>query len=186
MGQLLRSRARGTLKEYCHTTSPRPKKIRSERLCRKLMLTVFWDCGGVVHREFMKPGSRINSDSYCVTMETLKQRIGCVRPERTVFLLQHDNAWPHMSRQTKVCLEAFGYEVLRHPPYSPDLAPNDYYLFKLTKRYLKSIQFTTDELQTTVSAWLRQQPSEFFENGMRKLISWWQRCIASDGDYVEV
>ncbi len=54
---------RGTSKEYHHVTSPRPKKTRSERSCRKLMLTVFWDCGGVVHCEFMKLGSRINSDS---------------------------------------------------------------------------------------------------------------------------
>ncbi len=100
---------RGTSKEYRYTSSPRPKKIRTERSCRKLMLTVFWDCGSVVHSEFMKPGSRINSDSYCVTMETLKRRIRCVRPERTVFLLQHDNARQHTSRQTKTHLEALGY-----------------------------------------------------------------------------
>ncbi len=80
-----------------------------------------------------------------------------------------------------------GYEVFRQPPYSPDLAPSDYYMFKHMKRYLKGIWFTTDdELQMAVSAWLRQQPSEFFENGMRKLLLQRQRCIALDGDYVEV
>ncbi len=176
-----------TSKKYRHTTSPRPKKIRSEKSCRKLMLTVFWDCDSVVNREFIKPGSRINSDSYCVTMETLKRRIRHVWPKRMVFLLQHDNARPHTSRETKARLEVLGYKVLCHPPYSPDLAPSDYYLFKHMRRYLKGIWFTTDdELQTAVSTWLRQQPSEFFENGMRKLILRWQRSIAADGDYVEV
>ncbi len=107
--------------------------------------------------------------------------------KKYLTLLQYDNTRPHTSRQTKAHLEALGYEVLRHPSYSPDLAPSDYYLFKHMKRYLKGIRFTTDdELQMAVSAWLRQQPSEFFENGMWKLISQWQRCIASDGDYVEV
>ncbi len=110
-----------------------------------------------------------------------------IQPKRMVFLLQHDNARPHTSKQTKARLEALGYKVLRHLPYSPDLAPSDYYLFKHMKRYLKGIRFTIDdELQTAVFAWLRQQPSEFFENGMRKLILRWQHCIASDGDYVKV
>ena len=28
------------------------------------------------------------------------------------------------------------YEILPHPPYSPDLAPSDYFLFSNTKTWL--------------------------------------------------
>ncbi len=44
-----------TSKEYCQSASPRAKKICRERSIRKLMLTVFWHCHGVVQRKFMKP-----------------------------------------------------------------------------------------------------------------------------------
>ena len=44
-------------------------------------------------------------------------------------LLQHDNARPHVSKQTKEAIYRLGVECVPHPPYSPDLAPSDYWLF---------------------------------------------------------
>ena len=44
-------------------------------------------------------------------------------------LLLHDNAKPHVSRFTVQHLNLLGYEILPHPPYSPDLSPTDYHLF---------------------------------------------------------
>lgn len=127
--------------EYRHSSSSRVMKVRSERSCRKLMFTVFWDCWGVVHREFVKPGDRINSDTYCVITETLKQRIlvRCVRSQRTRFHLLDDNARPHTSKQTIARLQALGFEVLHLAPYSPDFALSDFFLFKHMKRHLKGI-----------------------------------------------
>src|SRR3954469_23682395 len=46
------------------------------------------------------------------------------------FTLQHDNARPHTVKMTKEKLQALGWEVLPHPPYSPDLAPSDFHLFR--------------------------------------------------------
>ncbi|GFW18466.1 histone-lysine N-methyltransferase SETMAR [Trichonephila clavipes] len=48
--------------------------------------------------------------------------------------LLHDNARSHTALVTKALLEQFKWEVLDHPPYSPDLALSYFYLF----RYLKS------------------------------------------------
>ena len=35
-------------------------------------------------------------------------------------------------------------ELLPHPPYSPDLAPFDFYLFPLLKEHLSGIHFSSD------------------------------------------
>ena len=49
------------------------------------------------------------------------------RHEAIIF--HHDNARPHAAIPVKNYLENSGWEVLHHPPYSPDLAPSDYHLF---------------------------------------------------------
>lgn len=41
--------------EYRHATSPRPKMIRTDRATEKLMLSIFRDSEGIVHREFWGP-----------------------------------------------------------------------------------------------------------------------------------
>ncbi|GFW71730.1 hypothetical protein TNCV_219441 [Trichonephila clavipes] len=40
----------------------------------------------------------------------------------------HDNARPHTANRTTALVERFGWEMVSHPPYSPDLAPKDYSL----------------------------------------------------------
>ena len=40
-------------------------------------------------------------------------------------LLLYDNAHPHMTRKTVETINQFGFEVLEHPAYHPDLMPSD-------------------------------------------------------------
>lgn len=178
---------KATSTEYRHRSSPRHKKIRTERATGKIMLTIFWDMRGVVHQEYLPKGMTINSDRYVVTLKKLKQRILRIRPENRRFILQHDNARPHTSRLTRESISSLHFDVVPHPPYSPDLAPSDFYLFRHLKKGLKGIRFTCDtDLKAAVTSWFRSQTPEFFENGMRKLIKRWMKCITLNGDYVEV
>ena len=52
---------------------------------------------------------------------------------RGVLLLQ-GNAAVHKSRFAMAALHTHGFEPLVHPPYSPDLAPSDFYLFPNLKK----------------------------------------------------
>ncbi|KAG5314411.1 MOS1T transposase, partial [Pseudoatta argentina] len=45
-------------------------------------------------------------------------------------ILLHDNARPHVAKPVKTYLETLKWEVLPHPPYSPDIAPSDFPLFR--------------------------------------------------------
>ena len=45
-------------------------------------------------------------------------------------ILQHDNTRPHVAKPVKTYPETLKWEVLPHPPYSLDIAPSDYYLFR--------------------------------------------------------
>ena len=73
-----------------------------------------------------------------------------------------------------------------HPPYSPDLAPSDFYLFGPMKEALGGTRFETDEdVMKAVRKWLREQPAEFYRDGIRALIQRWTKAIDKMGDYTE-
>jgi hypothetical protein len=44
-------------------------------------------------------------------------------------VLLHDNASPHTAARTNALIKCFNWEIFDQPPYSLDLAPNDYHLF---------------------------------------------------------
>ncbi|GFV97501.1 putative transposase [Trichonephila clavipes] len=72
------------------------------------------------------------------------------------------------------------------PPYSPDLSPCDFFLFRKLKNHLKGHHFGTQEnIQTAVTDQLKSIPiSEFhqcYEEWKKRL----QRCVASEGSYFE-
>jgi transposase len=59
--------------------------------------------------------------------------------------MYHDNARPHSANQTTATLRSFKWEVLQHPPYSPDLAPSDFNLFGPLKHHLSRERFPDDD-----------------------------------------
>ena len=60
-------------------------------------------------------------------------------------ILQYDNARPHIAKPVKTYLETLKWEVISHPPYSPDIAPSDYYLFRSMEHGLADQQFRSYE-----------------------------------------
>ncbi|GFY13821.1 histone-lysine N-methyltransferase SETMAR [Trichonephila clavipes] len=77
----------------------------------------------------------------------------------------HDNARPHTANRTTALVERFGWEMVSHPPYSPDLAPSDFHLFPELKKNLGGTQFQTDEeVQNAVVNFLHGQAAEFYHS----------------------
>jgi len=130
--------------EYRYPGSPSVKKFKTLPSAKKVMLTIFWDTRGVLYMEFLAKGSTVNSDRYCATLRSLKQRIRRIRLERNTFLLHHNNARPHCSAQTQDAMTSLKFKVVPHPPYSPDLAPSDFWLFPKLKETLKGQHFSSD------------------------------------------
>ena len=104
---------------------------------------------------------------------------------KRVFLL-HDNASPHRAEYTVDTLHALKFEVSKHPPYSPDLAPLDFHLFGPMKEQLRSQKFADDnKVMEAVQSWLKPTPKSFYLEGIRKHVDRWTKCIAKQGDYVQ-
>uniref|UniRef100_A0A0K0EV64 Histone-lysine N-methyltransferase SETMAR (inferred by orthology to a human protein) n=1 Tax=Strongyloides venezuelensis TaxID=75913 RepID=A0A0K0EV64_STRVS len=108
-----------------------PKQFPKLQLtAKKVLVTVWWSCEGLLHYEFLKPGETINFELYCQLLDKVHQKLSQKRPSlvnRKGPILLHDNARPHISRITFQKLKELKYETLPHPPCSPDLAPTDFY-----------------------------------------------------------
>jgi len=61
------------------------------------------------------------------------------------WLLHHDNAPAHTALSVRQFLTKNGMTTASHTPYSPDLAPCDFFLFPRMKRDLKGKRFQNME-----------------------------------------
>jgi len=106
---------------------------------------VFWDCQGVLLTDFQQRGHTVTSASYCTILTKLRAAIRRKRPGLLTkgVLLLHDNARPHSVNQTKATLRSLKWEVLQHPPYSPDVVPSDFHLFGPLKHRFRENAFLT-------------------------------------------
>ncbi|GBO16096.1 hypothetical protein AVEN_260423-1 [Araneus ventricosus] len=102
----------------------------------------------------MTRGTTINSEVYCRTLKKLKKDIQNKRRGllSSGVMLLHDNARPHIAVRSGEVLRKFKWDVFQHPPYSPDLAPSDFYLFTAMKKWLGGQHFTDyEELKNAVT-----------------------------------
>ena len=103
---------------------------------------------------------------------------------RGVFL-QHDNARPHVSSKTVAAIRKLGFECLPHPPYSPDLAPSDYWLFGEMKRPLRGKRFPDFKGLDYQIKLGKDTPKELYATGLEKLPERWKRCVDLKNEYIE-
>ena len=161
------------------------RKMRSSATHRKcLMLSVFWDAKGIILCDFAENGVRIDSAYYSNLVERTRKLRRKSRVCKLYYL--HDNAPVHTSAASTSKIEDCGLELLRHPPYSPDLSPSDFYLFNHLKRSLRGKHFTDKEdLRRTVEEFLEDKPQEFFRKAFLELASRWKKCMDLQGNYFE-
>jgi len=78
------------------------------------------------------------------------------------------------------------WNLLTHPPYSPDLSPSDFYLFGRLKSDLQGMRFADNAaVIQTVWEWIRRQLQAFFEKGIRMFPERCQKCVDSGEGYAE-
>ena len=170
-----------------HSGSPRPKEARQVRSNLKVLLTAFFDCRGVVHHKFSPQGRTVNKEYYLQVMRNLRETIRHKRPDlwnNKNWLLHHDNAPAHTSLLVRKFLAKTNTLMMLQPPYSPDLAPCDFFLFPKLKRPMKGRRYPTIE---EIKAASKEELNKITKNDFLKCFEdWkkrWHKCIISDGDY---
>ncbi|CAI6370152.1 unnamed protein product [Macrosiphum euphorbiae] len=80
----------------------------------------------------------------------------------------------------------FGWDVLDHPPYSPDVAPSDFHMFPALKKHLGGMKLANnEEVHEAVISFLREAAGSWFEEGIQKFVVRMKKLIEVNGDYIE-
>lgn len=169
--------------------SSRPGVLRRSKGSKKMMLIVCYDYFGMVLVHRVPEGQTVNQEYYrSFIIYHLRPALLKKRPQTLAAgpLLLHDNASPHTGRMVKELLENYGWEVLPHPAYSPDLSPCDFDLFPKLKNQLRGRRYyCLDELFSIVVRVLQHLCDSGAADGIRKLPERWQHVIAVNGSYFE-
>jgi histone-lysine N-methyltransferase SETMAR len=96
---------------------------------------------GIVEFEFLEQGQTVNHHYY---LELLTRLFIMRRPELwpDTWILHHDNASAHDTLAVQEFLAKKSILKLDHPPYSPDLALCNFWLFPKLKTTLKGHRFS--------------------------------------------
>ncbi|GBP47782.1 Mariner Mos1 transposase [Eumeta japonica] len=103
-----------------------------------------------------------------------------------IIILLPNNARPHVVGLVKNYLITLDWEVLPHPPYSLDIAPSDYHLFRSIAHALLEQRFTSyEDTENWVDSWIASKDKKFFRLGIRTQPERWKKVVASDGQYFD-
>lgn len=165
-----------------------PKKAKAVLSANKVMATVFWDARGVIHIDYLQKGKTINGEYYASLLQRFHQVLMEKRPHlaKKKIIFHQDNARVHTCAVAMAKIHELRYELVPHPPYSPDLAPCDYFLFPNLKKWLGGKRFrSNEEIIEETNAYFEGLEKLYYTEGIEKLEKRWDKCIELEGDYVE-
>jgi hypothetical protein len=139
-----------------------------------------------VHFDFLEQGRTVNQHCYLEILAGLREAVRRRRPD----------LWPDawiLTMSLLMTLSLSGSFLpkksimkLGHPPYSPDLAPCDFWLFPKLKTALKGHRFSEiADIQGHATTILQSIPEEEFQKCFELCKHRLTECTGAQGDYFE-
>ena len=174
-------------KQWILKGQPGPIKAKVQASRTKQMVLAFFDSKGLIYSNIVPRGVTVNA-AYIVKalasfMKNLKQK----RPYMAAgdWWFHWENPPVHTAASVKNWLAARGVQMLEHPPYSPDLAPADFFLFPKLKKELAGRHLSKDDFKTIWEGVSRTVAAEDFAAAFRRWYERCQKCVDIGGGYVE-
>jgi len=154
------------------------KNARMSRSKIKVLLVVFFYWKGIFHHEFLPCGQMVNKQRYQEDLARLSGVVHRKKPElwnNQTWMLHQDNAPAHASLLICSYLAKRQTSVVPHSPYSPDIAPADFFLFPKLKPNLKERRFQTiEEIQENTIRELRAITESAFQKAFQQWKKRWE------------
>ena len=124
--------------QWKHAGSSRPKKARQS----KLLMIPFFDSTGMIYMHRVPTGQTVNKEYYVEVLREFRKRFRRKRP--ALFKLgqchfHKDNATVHNSILVTDYLSKLGIKTVPQSPYSPDLAPCDFFYSLSSRKTLEAV-----------------------------------------------
>jgi len=156
---------------------------------KKSLVSIFWSPEGLHSLLILPHGTTYNAAYFCDTVvPNLRSEICTQRRRRTLrgIVIHMDNARPHNAKISVEALESIKAKRVEHPPYSPDLAPSDFFLFGVLKEKLSGSSFSSSEdLISKIRGKFAQLDKEMLH---RVYFNWIERLewvVENSGEYYQ-
>jgi len=174
-------------KQWRRKGQPGPIKAKVHASRTKQMVMAFFDSKGLIYTHIVPRGSTINANYIVMTLGKFMKNLKKKRPimVEQEWFFHWDNAPVHTAAVVKDWLAANSVKMLQHPPYSPDLAPADFFLFRRVKEELAGHTLSQDTIKKTWEGVMRTIAVQEFAVAFTKWLDRCQKCIRIGGDYIE-
>ena len=172
--------------EWTAAGESRPKRPKMQTSASKVLASVFWEEQGILFIDYLEKGRTINSKYYIALLVHLKEEIAkkTATNEEEKMLFHQNKTLCHKLIAKIAKLHESHFELLPHPPYSPDLAPSNYWLFADLKRMLLKKRFrSNEEAISETEAYFEAKDKLFYKKGFKLLEKCWNQVITLEGDY---
>ena len=174
----------GTEKKWMYPDEDYPKQVKFSKFTyNKRMYFLFFNRQGDCHIGYQPLNTAAKQENY---INQLEQLIFNSHLDTKEIIIHDDNAPIHRSSMVQLFQTNNGIELTGHPAYSPDLAPNDFWLIRKVKKALRGKTFETeDELLIQVSKIIEEIPKDDFKKCFDVWLIRMQKCIDAYGEYFE-
>jgi histone-lysine N-methyltransferase SETMAR len=147
------------------------------------MVTIAWNLLGFPLIVRLPAARTFNAEYYC---DNILAALAQLQPEddRRKFVVDADNERAHTAQKRPTFCEENGLRLAPHPPYLPDFAPSDFFLFGYVKEHLKGMAFPSYEsllnaIGEVVTGIESETVTAVFEDSLERL----ERVSKNNGDY---
>ena len=155
----------------------------------KMMITVIWGVYGTYIVDELPEGVRYTSTYFVeYVLKPLEKQKAQIwnRSNKHKIWLHLDNCKVHNSKLTQNAMDISVFKRAPHPPYSPDLAPSDFFLFGYIKGKLNGHSYKTrEQLFQAIHSLIDEIP---YSIRWKVFDEWMDRCqwvYAHDGTYFQ-
>lgn len=162
---------------WLENSYPIPTQPKKTVASKKAMISVFWSRSGIKLLTMLPQNQSFTKNFY----ENYVLRKLDITTGQKIFF-HCDNSRIHL------CPEVFkqlGIERLEHPPYSPDIAPSDFFLFGFIKKLIEGMNFKDEnDLYQKISETLHSIPKQYFINAYNEWLKRLEEVIKLNGEYI--
>ena len=113
----------------------------------------------------------------------------CINKQRltlsnNILKFHQDNAIPHVAQSVITFLEMQELTIMHHPPYLPDLAPSDFWLFNYIKTRVTD-HTSAQSLMNEITKICLSIPKEELKKTFDRWVERMEMCVKFGGDYFE-
>jgi histone-lysine N-methyltransferase SETMAR len=120
-----------------------PEMVKHMIMDRKMMIIIFWNPQGFHFVDALPKGQKVKPNYYIdrILQSLLESRSTGRGPD---LIIHADNARPHTIRKIFEFCQENRLEMAPYPPYSPNLALSDFFLFERVEDILEGAEFPSE------------------------------------------